>query len=195
MITFMALFNGKFDYKQVVSGYTHAIESTWETPTYPTWDWADWNCYGLLDYCTETHVCNRNFTQWFSLSGCCQPWSSILRSRNSVAMIYTISQEVTSWIPWLFTLHFGMVQMIKIDYVTMFDRRTPFCSVVKIPFGLIKSPLFAWPTPCLNAAGCCPAIALAVASRPNFFMSLATSWGATEAPGHKGPHKIGHAQH
>jgi hypothetical protein len=28
MITFMALFNGKFDYKQVVSGYAHAIEST-----------------------------------------------------------------------------------------------------------------------------------------------------------------------
>lgn len=62
MITFMALFNGKFDYKQVVSGYTHAIESTWETPTFPIWDWADWNCYGLLDYCTETRVCNKNFT-------------------------------------------------------------------------------------------------------------------------------------
>ena len=58
----------------------------------------------------------------------------------------------------------------------------PFSSVFKFAFGLINSPLFAWPTACLNAARCYVAIAPAVAGRPNFSMSLATSWGASVAP-------------
>lgn len=56
----MALFKGECDHKPMVSGI-RTLLNPHERHQYTPPDWADWDCYGLLDYCTESHVCNRKF--------------------------------------------------------------------------------------------------------------------------------------